>query len=157
MAGAFIGDGSGITNLAAVGNGVTVSDTGVVRGTAQQIDFGANLSVTNVVAGVVTVTGQAGGGGGGAIDILDEAIPVGSGVTTLNFTGTAVNVTGSGVGATITIDTSAGIPGINTEGTTELTNLDVSGIGTFDRVGVAGSARFLGGRLSIQLTANDCA
>ena len=155
MAGAFIGDGSGITNLAAVGNGVTVSDTGVVRGTAQQIDFGANLTVTNVVAGVVTVTGQAGGGGGGAIDILDEAIPVGSGVTTLNFTGTAVNVTGSGVGATITIDTSAGIPGINTEGTTELTNLDVSGIGTFDQIGVAGSARFLGGRLSIQQSVNN--
>jgi hypothetical protein len=155
MAGAFIGDGSGITNLAAVGNGVTVSDTGVVRGTAQQIDFGANLTVTNVVAGVVTVTGQAGGGGGGAIDILDEAIPVGSGVTTLNFTGTAVQVTGSGVGATITIDTSAGIPGINTEGTTELTNLDVSGIGTFDRVGVAGSFRAIGGRLSIQQSGND--
>ena len=155
MAGAFIGDGSGITNLAAVGNGVTVSDTGVVRGTAQQIDFGANLTVTNVVAGVVTVTGQAGGGGGGAIDILDEAIPVGSGVTTLNFTGTAVNVTGSGVGATITIDTAAGIPGINTEGTTELTNLDVSGIGTFDRIGVAGSFRAIGGRLSIQQSGDN--
>ena len=155
MAGAFIGDGSGITNLAAVGNGVTVSDTGVVRGTAQQIDFGANLTVTNVVAGVVTVTGQAGGGGGGAIDILDEAVPVGSGVTTLNFTGTAVNVTGSGVGATITIDTSAGIPGINTAGTTELTNLDVSGIGTFDRIGVAGSFRAIGGRLSIQQSGDN--
>lgn len=155
MAGAFIGDGSGITNLAAVGNGVTVSDTGVVRGTAQQINFGANLSVTNVVAGVVTVTGQAGGGGGGAIDILDEAVPVGSGVTTLNFTGTAVQVTGSGVGATITIDTAAGIPGINTAGTTELTNLDVSGIGTFDRVGVAGSFRAIGGRLSIQQSGDN--
>ena len=59
-AGSFIGDGSGLTGITASGSGVIVRDDGSLVGTAGTIDFGANVSVSPISAGVVTVTASAG-------------------------------------------------------------------------------------------------
>ena len=58
----FIGDGGGLTGVVGSGSGVIVKDSGSAVGTAGTIDFGANLSVSAVSLGIVTVTGAAGGG-----------------------------------------------------------------------------------------------
>ena len=58
----FVGNGSGLTNLIGVGAGIVVKDSGTVVGTAGTIDFGDNLTVSAISAGIVTVTGSAGGG-----------------------------------------------------------------------------------------------
>ena len=60
----FIGDGSGLTGIVAGGSGVVVKDSGSLVGTAGTIDFGTNLSVSPISAGVVTVTASGGGGSG---------------------------------------------------------------------------------------------
>ena len=52
--GQFIGDGSGLTNVTAVAAGVTVFDNGVTVGTASILDFGPDIDVTAISAGVVT-------------------------------------------------------------------------------------------------------
>jgi len=49
-------DGSALTNLIGVGAGVIVRDSGTLVGTAGTIDFGDNLTVSAIVAGIVTVT-----------------------------------------------------------------------------------------------------
>jgi hypothetical protein len=59
-AGSFVGDGSGLTGITASGSGVVVRDDGSLVGTAGTIDFGANVSVSPISAGVVTVTADAG-------------------------------------------------------------------------------------------------
>ena len=66
----FSGDGSGLTGITASGSGVVVQHDGSVVGTAGTINFGTNLDVTAISAGIVTVT--ASGGGGGGINNLDE-------------------------------------------------------------------------------------
>ena len=58
----FTGDGSGLTGVTAQGSGIEVKDSGSVVGTAATIDFGTNLSVSAVSAGVVTVTASGSGG-----------------------------------------------------------------------------------------------
>jgi len=58
----FSGDGSALTGIVAQGSGVVVRDSGSVVGTAGTIDFGDNLTVSTLSAGIVTVTGSAGGG-----------------------------------------------------------------------------------------------
>jgi len=58
----FVGDGSLLTGIVASGSGVIVRDSGTVVGTAGTIDFGDNLTVSAVSAGVVTVTGAAAAG-----------------------------------------------------------------------------------------------
>ena len=55
----FIGDGSGLTGVTASGSGVIVKDSGTLVGTAQTIDFGTNLNISPVSAGIVTVTNAA--------------------------------------------------------------------------------------------------
>lgn len=62
-ASSFSGDGSGLTGVTAA-SGVSVLDDNSVIGTASTINFGDNLSVSPLSAGIVTVTGSAGGGGG---------------------------------------------------------------------------------------------
>ena len=57
----FIGDGSGLTNITATGSGVEVRDSGSVVGTAATIDFGDNINVSPISAGVVTVSSSSGG------------------------------------------------------------------------------------------------
>ena len=59
-AGSFIGDGSGLTGITASGSGVIIRDDGSLVGTAGTIDFGSNVSVSPISAGVVTVTASAG-------------------------------------------------------------------------------------------------
>jgi hypothetical protein len=56
---AFVGDGSGLTNIISTGTGVEVRDNGSIVGTASTIDFGDNLDVT-FSAGIMTVTGASG-------------------------------------------------------------------------------------------------
>lgn len=55
-AGQFVGDGSGLTNLAGVGAGTTLLDNGTTRGTVGNINFGSNLSVSQAVGGIATIT-----------------------------------------------------------------------------------------------------
>jgi hypothetical protein len=56
----FVGDGSGLVNVVGSGSGIVVLDDGSIVGTAGTIDFGANLSVSAISAGVVTVTASGG-------------------------------------------------------------------------------------------------
>ncbi len=59
----FSGDGSALTGVVGSGSGVIVKDSGTLVGTAGTIDFGDNLTVSPISAGIVTVTGSASGGG----------------------------------------------------------------------------------------------
>ena len=52
----FVGDGSGLTGVVGSGSGVIVYDGNDAVGTAGTINFGTNLSVSDISAGVVTVT-----------------------------------------------------------------------------------------------------
>jgi hypothetical protein len=54
----FVGDGSGLTGVVGSGSGVVVLDGGSTVGTASTINFGANLSVSPISGGIVTVTGS---------------------------------------------------------------------------------------------------
>ena len=58
----FVGDGSGLTGITASGSGIVIKDSGSLVGTAGTIDFGDNLTVSTISAGVVTVTSSGGGG-----------------------------------------------------------------------------------------------
>ena len=60
----FVGDGSGLTGVVGSGSGIVVLDGGSTVGTASTINFGDNLSVSAIAAGVVTVTASGGGGSG---------------------------------------------------------------------------------------------
>ena len=57
-------DGSALTGIVASGSGVVIKNSGSTVGTAGTIDFGNNLSVSPISAGIVTITGAAGGGSG---------------------------------------------------------------------------------------------
>ena len=56
----FVGDGAGLIGVIGSGSGVVVKDGGSPVGTAGTIDFGSNLSVSAISAGVVTVTASGG-------------------------------------------------------------------------------------------------
>ena len=56
----FVGDGSGLTNVIGSGSGIVVKNSGSTVGTAGTINFGDNLSVSAISAGIVTITGSAG-------------------------------------------------------------------------------------------------
>ena len=97
----FIGDGSGLTGVVGEGSGVAVRDSGSIVGTATTIDFGANLAVSPISSGIVTVTAQAGAsltvkqeqGNGGTEDVSVSS------VSTLIFdANTGFNVTDNGSG-----------------------------------------------------------
>ena len=75
----FTGDGSGLTGIIASGSGVSIKDDGTTVGTATTINFGTNLSVSPISAGIVTITATGGGGGGGG----------GTPATEENFTATS--------------------------------------------------------------------
>jgi hypothetical protein len=73
----FYGDGSGLTNLPSGGgggtSGITVLDSGASIGTGiGTINFGNNLSVSALSAGIVTVTAS-GSGGGSNVSISTDA------------------------------------------------------------------------------------
>lgn len=52
----FVGDGSSLTGVVGNGSGILIKDDGSTVGVAGTIDFGSNLSVSSISAGVVTVT-----------------------------------------------------------------------------------------------------
>ena len=54
----FVGDGSGLTGVVGSGSGVVILDDNSPVGTAATINFGSNLSVSAISAGIVTVTGS---------------------------------------------------------------------------------------------------
>ena len=56
----LVGDGSGLTGIVASGSGVVIKDDDSAIGTAGTINFGTNLSVSALSAGIVTVTASAG-------------------------------------------------------------------------------------------------
>ena len=92
----FVGDGSGLTGVVGSGSGVIVKDSGSLVGTAGTIDFGDNLTVSPISAGVVTVTGSASGGGS------SQWVTTAAGIHTLSNVGigttnptSALTVTGS--------------------------------------------------------------
>ena len=55
-ASSFVGDGSGLTGVTGSGSGIVIKDTNSLIGTAGTINFGDELSVSPISAGVVTVT-----------------------------------------------------------------------------------------------------
>lgn len=54
--GTFTGDGSGLTGLAGVAAGVTVADNGTDVGTASRLNFGPDIDVSAISAGIVTMS-----------------------------------------------------------------------------------------------------
>lgn len=50
------GDGSGLTNITAGGQGIIIKDSTSLIGTAGTVDFGANLSVSAISGAAVTIT-----------------------------------------------------------------------------------------------------
>ena len=55
------GDGSGLTGITASGSGVVIKHDGSTVGTARTINFGTNLDVSAISAGIVTITASGGG------------------------------------------------------------------------------------------------
>ena len=110
----FVGNGSGLTNLIGVGAGIVVKDSGTVVGTAGTIDFGDNLTVSAISAGIVTVTGSASGGGS------SQFVTTAAGIHTL-----------SNVGIGTTNPTSALTVGAVGSATT---NLVVNGFAKIDQI-----------------------
>jgi len=125
-AGSFIGDGSGLTGITASGSGVIIQDDGTLVGTAGTIDFGTNVSVSPISAGVVTVTAAAGSIPGISTAATTELTHLSvAGVST--FTG-AIDANGD-----LDVDGVSTFAGITTvTGETFFTKqLDASGISTF--------------------------
>ena len=146
----FIGNGSGLTNLVGVSAGIVIKDSGSTVGTAGTIDFGDNLTVSAISAGIVTVTGSASGGGSSQFVTTSAGIHTLSnvGIGTTNPTSVLtvsgdVKVTGiitassfSGNASSATYATSAGIA-------TYATN---AGIATYaNNAGIATNAQGLTG------------
>jgi hypothetical protein len=94
-ASSFRGDGSQLTGIVASGSGIVIIDDGSLIGTAGTINFGSNLSVSPVSAGVVTVSA-------GSTSILNSDSLRVSGVSTFagvstfqsNLFGTQASFTG---------------------------------------------------------------
>ena len=76
--GGFVGDGSGLTGVVGSGAGTTIFDSGTLRGTATSIDFGTNLDVSTIAAGILTVSVS------DAPTFTDD-VSVGAGATTAFF------------------------------------------------------------------------
>jgi hypothetical protein len=112
-ASSFVGDGSGLTGVVGSGSGIIIEDSDSPIGTAGTINFGDNLTVSPVSAGVVTVTGSS------------------SGIVGIDTTGTSyfnqLSISG--------VSTFAGAIDANGDldvsGHTELDNVNVSGVSTF--------------------------
>ena len=112
-ASAFVGDGSGLTSVIGSGAGVVVKHDDTTIGTAGTINFSTNLDVSDISAGVVTVTASGGGGGASGVWATTDA---------------GINTTSSvGVGTT------------NPQSTFQVERYGIqTGLGTFDAIaGVA--------------------
>ena len=125
----FIGDGSGLEGIVGSGAGIVVKDDDSLVGTAGTINFGTNLAVTAISAGIVTVNVTP------EIDLVDiraDTLEV-SGVSTYKEN---LEV---GVGATVALfDISTGNIGIGS--TSPVSQLDVKGTIETDALKVVGIA-----------------
>ena len=102
----FVGDGSGLTSLAAIGEGVVIQDSGSVIGTAGTINFGTALSVTPISAGIVTVNNT------GISNVVEDTTPQLGGNLDLN--GFDINGSGSiSINNSIIANTGFSTDGIN--------------------------------------------
>ena len=54
----FKGDGSGLINVTALGTGIQINNNGSIIGIGSIIDFGTNIAVSPVFAGITTITGS---------------------------------------------------------------------------------------------------
>tara|TARA_A100001515_G_scaffold39045_1_gene30729 strand:+ start:20429 stop:24982 length:4554 start_codon:yes stop_codon:yes gene_type:complete len=112
-ASSFVGDGSGLTSVIGSGSGVVIKHDDATVGTAGTINFSSNLDVSDISAGVVTVTASGGGGGASGVWATTDA---------------GINTTSSvGVGTT------------NPQSTFQVERYGIqTGLGTFDAIaGVA--------------------
>ena len=98
--GTFVGDGSGLTGVTAVGQGVVIKDSGTLVGVAQSINLDRNLDVTQVFGGNVTVS---------AADTVGFAWTAGIATvsTYSNTSGVATVATNAGLADTATLALSA--------------------------------------------------
>ena len=131
----FKGDGSALTGIIAEGSGVVIKDSNSTVGTAGTINFGDNLSVSPISAGIVTITGSASGGSGistisGVVSIVND-LDV-DGHTNLD------NVSISGVVTASTMHATTFV------GNGDFVELDVDGHTNLDNVSVAGVTTFVG-------------
>jgi len=127
-------DGSALIGVVGSGSGIVVKDSGTTVGTAGTIDFGDNLTVSTISAGIVTVSSSGGGG---------SFVTTAAGIHTLSSVGigtTNPNAVASSSNATVL---SAGIvtaykyygDGSNLTGTTPWASTS-AGINTLSSVGI---------------------
>lgn len=125
-ASSFVGDGSGLTGITAVGSGIEVRDNDTAVGTAATVNFGSNLTVSALSGGICTITA------GSNSDIVEDETPQLGGNLDLNTR----TIDGSG---NINITGSLRINGVSTfvnnvyaESSIDITDdLNVGGITTF--------------------------
>lgn len=134
----FVGDGSGLFNVATNSvEGITVTNNGNLVGIAQTIDFGPNLDLTPASAGFVTVTRS-------GIMTAESAViakTVGS-ATTINSDGihvtgivTAINFVGLGTGLVGVTSISNGTSKIEVEENSKI-SVKVGGVNIHNSTGV---------------------
>ena len=131
----FYGDGSQLTGLVASGVGIEVKDGGSVVGTAGTIDFGTNLSVSALSAGIVTVTSNVSTYADSDVD------------THLNQSTAATNELLSWNGADYDWVSDINVGNINASG-----NLNVAGVLTYEDVTNVDSIGIITARSGIDAT-----
>ena len=137
----FVGDGSGLTGVVGSGSGVVIKDDNATVGTASTINFGSNLSVSAISAGIVTVTAtdtnttytqsavsdssnvrlRLSGSDSTTDDIL---LTAGSNITFSSVTDNGFTISAAGGGG------GGSIVGIDTTGTSFFNRLNISGVAT---------------------------
>ena len=126
----FKGDGSGLTGVVGSGSGVVVKDEGSAVGTAGTINFVGSGVAATLSAGTATVTVNA----GGLDNVVEDTTPQLGGNLDLNskfVTGSGgINVTG--VVTATTLKGNGDFVDIDVDGQTEVDDLNVAGISTFN-------------------------
>ena len=134
----FKGDGSALTGIIAEGSGVVIKDSNSTVGTAGTINFGDNLSVSPISAGIVTITGSA--GGGSTAETRANTLVV-TGVSTL----TNIDVDDFiEVGSNIQLGSIGIVTALTFKGNGDFVEIDVDGHTNLDNVNVAGVTTFAG-------------
>ena len=143
----FIGDGSGLTNVVGSGSsGIIVRSSGITVGTASTIDFADNITVSQISAGICTVSA-----------IADSSVnywpQTSAGISTLG------NV---GVGTTnptskLTVQGSVNLVGVTTISNLNTPSIIVTGVGTFGSITINSSTNKInvGSAITVATTAID--
>jgi len=155
-------DGSALTGVVAAGTGVIVRDSGTLVGTAATIDFGDNLTVSTISAGIVTVTATAATStfnnlnvtgvstlgntivGGATTQLIVNGntritgiLTIGTGSITLDGSSNSLSV---GTGVTLHHTNGVQVGGNNLHSTVlTVNNINSSGISTFGNTVVGGA------------------